>query len=76
MNPRDPFCRLRGPTADQQAQMLPDMAAGLAAQLDTLSRDPSPWACEQMAVNLESARRAVLRLRESLQSEQSPPDAA
>ena len=66
---------LYGPTPQQQASALPDMAAGLVAQLETLARDPSPWACEQMAVNLEGARRAVLRLRESLLTE-LPPEAA
>lgn len=66
---------LRGPTTQQQATALADMGAGLHAQLETLARDPAPWACEQMAVNLEGARRAVLRLRESLLTE-LPPEAA
>lgn len=63
-----------GPSAAAQAAALPDMADGLAGQLVTLSRDPEPWRCEQMALNLEGARLAVLRLRESLLAE-TPHDA-
>lgn len=68
--------RLYGPSAAAQAAALPDMAAGLQAQLENLSRDPTPWACEVMASNLEGARLAVMRLREALQRETTPPSAA
>lgn len=67
---------LYGPTTEQQATTLPDIGNGLSAQLESLSRDPTPWACEVMAANLEGARRAVLRLRESLMREQTPDSAA
>ena len=66
---------LSGPSIDQQAAALPDIGQGLASQLETLSGDPTAWGCEQMAANLDGARRAVLRLREALMNH-SPPDAA
>ena len=66
----------RPPTAEQQAAGLIDIAHGLQSQLERLSCDPSPWSCELMASNLEGARRAVLRLRECLISQSSPPEAA
>lgn len=66
---------LSGPTIDQQVAALPDIGRGLSAQLETLSGDPTAWGCEQMAANLDGARRAVLRLREALMNH-SPPDAA
>ena len=68
--------RLPDQSAEAQAQALPDIGDTLAAQLVNLSRDPTPWGCELMASNLEGARRAVLRLRQALVSEQTPPDAA
>ncbi len=64
------------PSPEAQAKGLPEIGETLAAQLVNLSRDPTPWDCELMACNLEGARRAVLRLREALLSEQTPPDAA
>ena len=73
------FSRLhgvQGPSAAQQASMLPDLGEGLSAQLAQLARDPEPWRCEQMAVNLEGARMAVLRLREKLMADAEPPQAA
>lgn len=56
-------------TAEAQAAALPDIGDGLAAQMARLAMDPTPSACEVMAANLEGARQAVLRLRESLMSE-------
>lgn len=74
-----PVLILRGPgtpSAEQQAAALPELGQGLSGQLETLSVDPTPWACETLAANLDGARRAVLRLREALMAESPPPDAA
>lgn len=65
-----------GPSAEQQAAALPDVGDGLSAQLDALSRDPTPSGCEILAANLDGARRAILRLRASLLAESPPPDDA
>lgn len=65
-----------GPSAAQQAAMLPDLGDSLAAQLAELARDPEPWKCERLAVNLEGARQAVMRLRETVMAESPPPQAA
>lgn len=62
-------------TVDQQATALREIGRGLSTQLETLSGDPTASGCEQMAANLDGARRAVLRLREALMSHSPPPDA-
>lgn len=66
--------RTYGPTAAEQANAMSELGEGLMAQLVTLSMDPTPFRCEQMAANLEGAKRAVLRLRERLQSEDADSD--
>lgn len=55
---------------------LPDLGDALAGQLQRLSIAPDPDGAAAVAANLEGARRAVLRLREALLSEQEVPDAA
>lgn len=60
---------LYGPTAQEQASGLPEIGEGLATQLADLARDPTPVRAELMAINLEGAKRAVLRLREALERE-------
>jgi len=67
---------LYNPSSASLAAALPDIGDGLAAQMANLARDPTPWACEVMAANLEGARLTVLKLREALRQEQSPPGAA
>lgn len=64
---------IRHQDPETQAAALPDMADGLREQLYTLSQAPTPWACELMAVNLQGAQRAVMRLREALLQEQQNP---
>lgn len=64
------------PSPEAQAKALPEIGNALLVRLENLSRDPTPWGCEEMACNLEGARRAVMRLREALLREQTPPDAA
>lgn len=66
---------LYDPSAATQAAALVDMGDALAGALVTLSRDPEPSRCESLAIQLEGARIAVLRLRESLLAELGP-DAA
>lgn len=67
---------LHGPSTEAQAKSLPDIGEGLAAQLERLARDPTPWNCEVMAANLEGAKRAVMRLAEALKREADEPPAA
>lgn len=62
---------LYGPSAAAQAKALPELGEGLMAHLIDLARDPTPVRAELMSVNLEGARRAVLRLREALVREGS-----
>lgn len=67
---------LYGPTAEQQATGMPEIGDGLQTQLVELWRYPTVERCETVAANLMGARSAVLRLREALLREQTPPDAA
>lgn len=67
---------LHGPTAEQQAEGMPEIGDGLQTQLVALWRDPTAERCEAVAANLQGARSAVLRLREALLREQGPPGEA
>ncbi len=67
---------LYGPTAEQHAAGMPEIGDGLQTQLVELWRCPTVERCESVAANLMGARGAVLRLREALLREQSPPNAA
>lgn len=60
------YAALYGPQSAQLASSLPDVGEGLAAQLTELGHRPTVEGAEQLAANLDGARRAVLRLRESL----------
>ena len=60
---------LQGLQAEDLARSLPDIATTLHAQLGELSARPTPDGAEQLAINLDGARRAVLRLRERLMLE-------
>jgi hypothetical protein len=53
------------------ARQLPDLADGLRAQLLTLCALPSAPGAEQLAINLEGARRHVLRLGDAILREVS-----
>lgn len=48
---------------------LPNLADGLHAQLEALHDAPSESACEQLAANLDGARRYVLRFAEAIRNE-------
>src|SRR3546814_9313747 len=63
------------PSAEQQAAALPDLGQGLSGQLESLSADPTPWACETLAANLDGARRAVLWLMVALMRAEEPTSA-
>lgn len=60
---------LHGLEAEELARGLPDIGNTLHAQLDELSARPTPDGAEQLAINLDGARRAILRLRERLMLE-------
>lgn len=60
---------LQGPLSEELARSLPDIGETLHAQLDELSARPTADGAEQLAINLDGARRAVLRLRERLMLE-------
>lgn len=55
---------------DHIRKVLPDAGDGLAAQMAELARDATPVRCELLAMNLEGARRTVLRLGEELRREE------
>lgn len=48
---------------------LPDIGNGLSAALSELQRDPEPFKCEAMAIQLDGARRHCLRLAEAVRQE-------
>ena len=50
------------------AKALPEIAAGIAGAMETLSQNPTAWGAEEMAIRLEGARQHLLRLREALLS--------
>ena len=53
------------------AAQLPDISDGLSAALSELQRDPEPFKCEAMAIQLDGARRHCLRLAEAVRQERS-----
>jgi|GEM_PF-3419659 len=55
---------------DHIRKVLPDAGDGLAAQMAELARDATPVRCELLAMNLEGAKRTVLRLGEELRREE------
>ena len=57
---------LQGPTLADLARGMSEIGERLSAQLDELSVRTTPDGAEQLAINLDGARRAVLRLRERL----------
>jgi hypothetical protein len=54
------------PTAEQLTGVLADLGEGLAAQFAELQRSPTADGAERLSVNLDGARRHVLKLRECL----------
>lgn len=52
---------------------LVDIADAIQSQLIGLAEDPTVERCEAVAANLDGARRAVLRVRESLSAAQEVP---
>ena len=60
---------LYGVTSNDLLRSLPDMAEGLHTQLHELQRAPSASAAEQLAINLEGARRALQRIADTLRRE-------
>lgn len=60
---------LYGPSAASLARQMAELGEGLHAQLADLAKDPTPVRAELMAINLEGARRTVLRLHEALRRE-------
>ncbi len=55
---------------DHIGKVLPDAGDGLAAEMAESARDATPVRCELLAMNLEGARRTVLRLGEELRREE------
>ncbi len=54
------------PQVEPLRRQLPEIGSGLHAQFEQLHLRPSPDAAERLALNLDAARLAVLRLREAL----------
>lgn len=69
MTEREEQPAIGGPPAEVLARLLPDVATSLHVQLDELRTRPTPDGAERLAINLDGARRAVLRLRERLMLE-------
>lgn len=63
------LAELYGPTAHELANTLVNIGGGLQAQCERLAADPTIEGCEQIASNLDGARRHVLRLRERLMAD-------
>ena len=63
------YAALYNPSAESLRTSLPEIGEGLAAQLVELHKRPCVAAAEQVAANLDGARRAVLRYRERLIAE-------
>lgn len=59
------------PSFEDLRRTLPDLGDGLHAQLQALYDTPSESACEQLAANLDGARRFVLRLADAMHKEAS-----
>lgn len=57
---------MNGPDADTLRRGLADIGEGIAAQMAALEAMATPERAERCAYNLDGARIAVLRLRESL----------
>lgn len=64
--PIDALKALYCPSVGELAGCIPNIGDGLQAQLDALHAHPTIEGCEQVASNLDGARRHVLRLRERL----------
>ena len=58
-------------TGHAKACQMADIGEALRDQLHALASDPSPDRAADVAANLDGARRAVLRLRDSLTMEAS-----
>lgn len=65
------LCGKAAPTFEELRRTLPDLGDGLHAQLQALHDTPSESACEQLAANLDGARRFVLRLADAMHKEAS-----
>jgi hypothetical protein len=63
------YAALYGPSADELRRSLPEIGDGLQVQLHELYARPDPTAADQLAANLDGARRAVLRLAETIRRE-------
>lgn len=63
------YAALYGPSVEELRRSLPEIGDGLQAQLHELYARPNPTAADQLAANLDGARRAVLRLAEAIRRE-------
>lgn len=68
----DAMRALYGIPADTQRRALPELGDALSAQLVELYARPTIAAADQLATNLDGARRAVLRYAEALRREGEP----
>lgn len=60
------YAALYGPTADELRRSLPEIGEHLQRSLESLSAEPTAEMAERIAVELDGARRAVMRFRERL----------
>lgn len=60
------YAALYGPSAADLCRSLPEIGDGLQGMLYELSARPTVDGAEQLAANLDGARRACLRIREAL----------
>lgn len=66
-NASDQYAARYGHCVHDLARLLPEMGAGLQAQLCDLHRFQTPERAERLAIALEGAKRHVMRFREALQ---------
>lgn len=65
----DAMARPYGVPAETQRRALPELGEALSAQLHELYARPSLAAADQVAANLDGAKRAVLRYAEAMRRE-------
>ncbi|GAB3368351.1 hypothetical protein GCM10027431_13730 [Lysobacter rhizosphaerae] len=60
---------MNAPDSHHLRAQLTDIGDWLSAALSDLARDPEPFRCEVMTIQLEGVRRHVLRLAEAISAE-------
>jgi hypothetical protein len=68
--------QLYGPSSAELAAKLTEIGEHLESAFADLARDPTPERCEILSANLHGASRHVMRLAETIKSENTEPPRA